>query len=252
MRKTTSLLIAVSAAALLAALPARAASLDDQQKKEVEQIVREYLLANPEILREMSTNLEAKERAAEEQARSASLKQNASLIFKTAEDPVAGNPKGDVTVIEFMDYNCSWCKKGMAEVASLVEADKNVKVVFKEFPIFGAGSEFAARAALASVKQGKYWDLHQALFSHDGPVTEEVTRQLAEAAGLDMAKLEKDMEDAGIAKSLAATQALAVSMQINGTPAFIVDDKVFPGYVAKDQLIQAIANVRANGGCKYC
>lgn len=252
MRKAISLLIAVSTAAILTALPVGAASLDDQQKKEVEQIVREYLLANPEILREMSSNLEAKERAAEEVARSASLKENASVIFKSADDPVAGNPGGDVTVIEFMDYNCSWCKKGMAEIASLVEADKNVKVIFKEFPIFGAGSEFAARAALAAARQGKYWDLHQALFKHDGPVTEEVTRQLAEDVGLDMEKLQKDIEDPAIAKSLAATQALAISMQINGTPAFIVDDKVFPGYVAKDQLVQAIANVRANGGCKYC
>jgi protein-disulfide isomerase len=214
--------------------------------------VRAYLLEHPEILRDMSANLEAKERAAEEQIRSTTLKENAATIFKSSSDPVAGNPNGDVTVVEFMDYNCSWCKKGLAEIASLVETDKNVKVVFKEFPIFGAGSEFAAKAALASAKQGRYWDMHQALFKHEGPVTQEVTLQIANEIGLDMPKLEKDMQDEAIAKTLADTHAIALAMQINGTPAFIVDDKVFPGYIPKDQLFSAVADVRANGGCKVC
>ena len=252
MRKLCSLLSATAFALLLITVPGPAASLDDQQKKEVEELVRNYLLEHPEILREMSANLEAKERATEEEARSKTLNENAAMIFKSANDPVAGNPSGDVTVIEFMDYNCSWCKKGMAEIAGIVEADKNVRVVFKEFPIFGAGSEFAARAAMASARQGKYWELHRALFSHDGPVTQEVTEQLAADLGIDMSKLAADMKDEAITKALAETQALAVSMQINGTPAFIVDDKVFPGYVPKDQLIEAIAAVRANGGCKLC
>ncbi|NMD08669.1 MAG: thioredoxin domain-containing protein, partial [Phyllobacteriaceae bacterium] len=175
MRKLFSLLSATAFALLLTTVPGPAASLDDQQKKEVEELVRNYLLEHPEILREMSANLEAKERATEEEARSKTLNENAAMIFKSANDPVAGNPSGDVTVIEFMDYNCSWCKKGMAEIAGIVEADKNVRVVFKEFPIFGAGSEFAARAAMASARQGKYWELHRALFSHDGPVTQEAT-----------------------------------------------------------------------------
>lgn len=252
MRKIIPLLAAVSAAALLFSAPARPASLDDQQKKEIEQLVRDYLLQNPEILREMSENLQAKERVAEEQARGATLKDNAEAIFKSAADPVAGNPKGDVTVIEFMDYNCGWCKKAVGEVAGIVESDKNVKVVFKEFPIFGPGSEFAARAAIAASKQGKYWDLHQALFKHDGPVNEEVTRQLAQDVGVDMAKLETDMQDKSVVETIAANQALAQAMAINGTPAFIVDDKVFPGFVQSEELVKAIADVRAKGGCKYC
>lgn len=252
MRKFFPLLSATAVAVLLAVSPAPAASLDDQQKKEIEELVRAYLLDHPEILRDMSANLEAKEKAAEEQVRSKTLVENASVIFKSPTDPVAGNPEGDVTVIEFMDYNCSWCKKGMTEIAGIIEADKNVKVVFKEFPIFGAGSEFAARAAMAAAKQGKYWELHSALFNHDGPVTQDVTQQLATDLGLDMVKLEADMKGEAISKALGETQALAISMQINGTPAFIVDDKVFPGYVPKEQLIEAIAAVRSNGGCKLC
>lgn len=251
MRRLFSFLAAVSTAALVFTAPVPAAPLDDQQKKEIEELVRDYLLKNPEILREMSENLQAKERMAEEQARTVALTENADSLFKLGTDPVAGNPKGDVTVIEFMDYNCGWCKKGLAEIASLVEADKNVRVVFKEFPIFGPNSEFAARAAIAATKQGKYWELHQALFKHDGPVTEEVVRQLAGEAGIDISKLEADMQDASVVNTIATTQALATALQINGTPAFIVDDKVFPGYVPKDQLIQAINEVRASG-CKYC
>ena len=228
------------------------AGLDDVQKKEIEELVKAYLLDNPEILRDMGASLEAKERAAEEQVRSKMLTENAAAIFKSTIDPVAGNPKGDVTVIEFMDYNCSWCKKAMNEVAGIVEADRNVRFVFKEFPIFGAGSEFAAKAAMAAARQGKYWELHQALFQHDGPVTEDVTKQLAADLGLDMVKLEADMKDTAISKAISDTQALAVAMQINGTPAFIVDDQIFPGYVPKDQILAAIAAVRASGGCKLC
>ncbi len=252
MRKLFSLLAVTALSTMLVAGPAPAASLDDQQKNEIETLIREYLLAHPEILREMAATLETRERIAEEEARINSLTENAAIIFKSPTDPVAGNPKGDVTVIEFMDYNCSWCKKGMAEIAGIVEADKNVKVIFKEFPIFGAGSEFAARAAMAATKQGKYWELHQALFKNEGPVTQDVTLQLAADLGLDIAKLETDMKDEAITKALGETQALASSMKINGTPAFIVDDKVFPGYVPKDQLIAAIAAVRSNGGCKLC
>ena len=251
MRKIISLLALLPAVALLWLTPASAASFDAQQKKEIEALVREYLLNNPEILREMSDNLQAKEQQAAQEARVSALTDNAKDIFKTGADPVAGNPKGDVTVVEFMDYNCGWCKKGVGEIASLIEHDKNVRVVFKEFPIFGAGSEFAARAAIAATKQGKYWELHQALFAHDGPVTEDVTRQIAEGLGLDMKKLEADMQDESVVKTIGTTQALATALQINGTPAFIVDDKVFPGYVPKSELLKAIEEVRS-AGCKYC
>ncbi|MBL8791896.1 MAG: DsbA family protein [Rhizobiales bacterium] len=251
MRKLTSLAVAAAAAALLWTAPASSASLDAKQKEEIEQLVRDYLLKNPEILREMSENLQAKEQAAADQARNAALAQSAEPLFKNAGDPVVGNPKGDVTVIEFMDYNCGWCKKGLAEIATLVENDKNVRVIFKEFPIFGAGSEFAARAAIASSKQGKYWELHQALFKHDGPVTEEVTRQIASELGLDMARLEADMKGESVNNTLAVTQALANTLQLTGTPAFIVDDKVFPGYIPQEELLKAIAQVRS-AGCKFC
>jgi len=251
MRPILQFLSSVAVAAILVVTPAFA-GFDDAQKKEIENLVRAYLLEHPEILRDMSANLEAKERAAEEMIRSKSMSENAAALFKSASDPVAGNPAGDVTVIEFMDYNCSWCKKAMKEVADIAEIDKNVRFVFKEFPIFGAGSEFAAKAAMAAARQNKYWELHQALFQHEGQVNEDVTRQLAAELGIDVAKMENDMKDETITNAIAATQALAISLQINGTPAFIVDDKVFAGYVPKDQILAAIASIRESGGCKLC
>ena len=158
------------------------------------ELIRSYLLEHPEMLREMAEKLEANEKVAEESQREKALVSFKDDVFKNANDPQVGNPKGDVTIVEFMDYNCGWCKKAMREMTTLVENDKNVRVVFKEFPIFGEHSEYAARAALAAAKQGKYWELHQALFSQEGQVTKDVVDQLAEANGIDIAKMKADIE----------------------------------------------------------
>jgi protein-disulfide isomerase len=252
MTNLAKLLTTLLGLTFLVAMPLQAAGLDSAQKQEIEQLVHDYLLEHPEILQDMSAKLEANQRKAETEARAATMKEAAPGIFRSENDPVAGNPKGDVTMVEFMDYNCGWCKKAVKEVGGLVEQDKNLRVVFKEFPIFGAGSEFAAKAAIAATRQGKYWDLHRALYSHEGAVDENVTLAIAKDVGIDVAKLQKDMEDPAIAETLQRNQQLAVSMQFNGTPAFIVDDKVFPGYVPQSELMTAIAAVRANGGCKFC
>jgi protein-disulfide isomerase len=234
-----------------AAMPASAQSLTDQQKQEMGDLIRSYLLEHPEILREMADRLEAKDQEEENLARTEGLAKQKNLVFHHG-DAVIGNPEGDVTIVEFMDYNCSWCKRSVAEVQALVEKDKNLKIVFKEFPIFGKHSEFAARAALASVKQGKYWDMHQAMFANEGQVTEDVVMEIAKSLGLDVAKLTEDMKDQQILDTISFNYDLAKTLKLNGTPAFIVDDKVFPGYLPLDQLDSAIAEVRSAGGCKLC
>ena len=232
--------------------PAVAASFTDAQKAELNELIHSYLIEHPEILREMSQKLQESERQAEETARISALTTQTAAVFNMTGDAVVGNPKGDVTIVEFMDYNCGWCKKSMSEVQSLIETDKNLKVIFKEFPIFGENSEYAARGALAAGKQGKYWPLHVALFSHEGQVTKEVVDELAKAQGLDMDKFKKDMTDQTVIDTIAANYELAKSLQLNGTPAFIIDDQVVPGYLQLDGLQAAIAKVRANGGCKLC
>jgi protein-disulfide isomerase len=165
---------------------------------------------------------------------------------------VIGNPKGDVTLVEFMDYNCGWCKKSMVEMQALLKVDKNVRVVMKEFPIFGAGSEYAAKAALASVKQGKYWQFHQAMFAAESKITPELVDQIAVEQGLDLAKLKTHMQDPAIIANIQKTNILAQTLLFTGTPAFIVDNQVSPGYVPIDTLQNMVVSVRANGGCKIC
>jgi protein-disulfide isomerase len=229
----------------------QAGSFTPEQKTEVQDLIRSYLLDNPEILREIVAKLEAKDKQAEDDMRGKALTGLAPEIFKTAADPSIGNPKGDVTVVEFMDYNCGWCKKSMAEVSTLLKADDKLRVVFKEFPIFGEHSEYAAKAALAAAKQNKYWELHQAMFSHEGQVTTDVVNQLAEGLGLDMAKLKEDIGSKDIGERIAANLQLGKLLAINGTPAFIIDDQVHGGYLPLDGMIASIAQVRANG-CKFC
>jgi protein-disulfide isomerase len=234
------------------ALPAMADKISAAQKTEIEALVHKYLLEHPEILQEMSTKLDERNKQAEEEVRTKTMKTQAAQIFHGAGDPVVGNPKGDVTMVEFFDYNCSWCKKSISEIQTLIKKDKNVRIVMKEFPIFGEGSEYAAKAALASVKQGKYWELHQALFASESKVTAEVVDQIAAEQGIDVAKMKADMKDPAIVANVQKNQLLAQSLAINGTPAFMVDDQLSPGYLPLDGLEAMLATVRANGGCKIC
>jgi protein-disulfide isomerase len=232
--------------------PVFAEGISPAQKIEFEKLVHDYLLEHPEILRDMSNKLEANDKVAADTARNTTLTTQAKAIFHNPIDAVVGNPKGDVTIVEFMDYNCGWCKKSVTEMQALVAIDKNVRVVLKEFPIFGEGSEYAARAALASVKQGKYWEFHQAMFASEGKITPEVVDQIAKEHALDVAKMKVDMKAAEIDAAIKKNQAMAQSLALTGTPAFIVDDKLIPGYTELANLQAMLATTRANGGCKVC
>ncbi len=246
---------ALLAASLLLAPfgPAQAQdSFTDKQKVEIQHIIRKYLLDNPEVLLEVSKELEARQQAEEGKKRDEALVANAKDIFQSGDDLVAGNPDGDVTMVEFFDYNCGWCKKGLPEVLSLLDKDKNLRLVMKEFPIFGGDSDYAAQAALASKKQGKYWQFHLAMLGHEGKVTRAAVDEIAKAQGLDMEKLKADMQAPEVAAVIARNQQVAQQLGITGTPAFVIDKKVVPGYLPADGLRAAIEEVRATGGCKLC
>ena len=250
-----TLLRGVALGIALVLLPAAASaedSFNDKQRTEIGQIVRQYLLDNPELLLEVSKELEVRQKAEEDKKREGALAANAEALFKSPNDLVAGNPEGDVTMVEFFDYNCSWCKKGLPEVLSLVEKDKNLRLVMKEFPIFGGDSDYAAQAALASKAQGKYWEFHLAMLGHEGKLTRENVDEIAKAQGLDLEKLKADMQAPAITEIIAANQKLAQDLNITGTPAFVIDRTVVPGYLPVDGLMAAINEVRASGGCKLC
>jgi protein-disulfide isomerase len=237
---------------LFVAGAAFAGSFNDDQKKEMEGVIHDYLMAHPEVLKEMVQKLDTKDKQDQAEARNNALSSASKDLFHNDLDGIAGNPNGDVTIVEFMDYNCGWCRKSIKEMQSVVAQDKNVRVVMKEFPIFGEGSEYAARAAMASVKQGKYWAFHQALFASKGQVDQAVTDNVAKSVGMDVAKMKEDMKSPEIDANIVKTRELADQLQFTGTPGFIVGDQIFPGYEDQQKILASIATTRANGGCKYC
>ncbi|MGH1418497.1 MAG: DsbA family protein [Hyphomicrobiaceae bacterium] len=230
-----------------------AASFTDAQKSDVEKIVRDYLLKNPELMLEVQTALEKKMQADAESKAKKAVSENAGSLYKRADAPIAGKADGDVTVVEFFDYNCGYCKRGLSDIKKLIDNDKNVRVVFKELPILSKGSEEAARIALAAKQQGKYWEIHQALLSHRGQLNKETALKVAEKIGLDVEKLEAGMDSEPVNKEIALVRQLANKMGVNGTPHFLVGDKSIPG--APDDLLEQlntkIADIRKNG-CEVC
>ncbi len=243
---------AVVAGLVLLSQPVLASEFNDKQKADIEEIVRGYLLEHPEIITEMSQKLEQQQKLAEDKARGNALRANADMVFRHSGDASVGGNDTDITVVEFMDYNCGWCKRGVGEVSSLIKSDPKIKVVFKEFPIFGEGSEYAAKAALASAKQGKYWELHQALFAQEGHVDIATVDDVAKSIGIDVEKMKSDMNDAAIQATIDDNRQLAQALLIGGTPAFIIDDKLVPGYIPGSQIATIIQSVRESGGCKLC
>ena len=228
-----------------------AAEFTDAQKGEIGTIVRDYLLKNPEVLQEVSAQLQQKQAAQQEKHAGDAIKQNASDIFRSTTDHSAGNVKGDVTVVEFFDYNCPYCKRSYPTINSLIQGDNKVRVVMKEFPILGAGSVFASRAAIAAIQQGKYWPLHEALMAVQGKVDEARVMTIAKQVGLDTDRLTKDMKSESVTAAINKNNELAQKLGINGTPAFIIGDQLSPGAIELADMQSRVAQVRANS-CAVC
>ena len=225
-------------------------SFSDEQKAEIGNIIRSYLLKNPEILQQVGEELARRQREELEKKRVALLNKEKNEIFRSPLDFVLGDDDADVTVVEYFDYNCGWCKRALNEVTKLSQADSKVRVVMKEFPIFGEHSEFAARAAMAAKAQGKYWDYHIALMKANR-VTKDNALQIAEKAGMDVELLKTEMKDPKYAAALKRTRNIALALGIEGTPGFIIDDKINPGFLPAARLKQIVADIRKSG-CKLC
>lgn len=231
---------------------AAAAEFNDSQRSELGDIIRDYLLKNPEVLRDAFQELQRREQVAEAEAAQQALSKNATSIYRSEGDLVVGNPNGSVTMVEYFDYNCGYCKRALPDVLKMIETDSDLRVVLKEYPILGPGSSYAARAALASRQQGKYWEFHLALLEQRGAISEPKVIAVAEKVGLDVDKLKTDMESEDIQRILAENMSVAQSLGINGTPAFIVGEQVIPGAVGYSALVGAVSRVRDAGGCAIC
>ncbi len=225
----------------------------DDQKSAIEQIIKNYLLTNPEVMVDVQQALESKMEKINAEKAKVAIQSNASEIYRRADAPTVGNLKGDVTIVEFFDYNCGYCKRGFGDLAKLIESDSKVKVIMKELPILSKGSEEAARVAIAAKAQGKYWEFHKALITSRGQANEASALKIAEKLGLDMAKLKVDMASETTKSEIATVRQLAQKMGIQGTPHFLVGEHAIPGAPENlfETLTQLVAQVRKEG-CKVC
>jgi len=247
-------LIGFCAAALIAVvsapMPAHAAdALSTADRAQIEQIIHDYLVNHPEVLIDALKAAEAKARADQEDAARAALKSREDDILRDPTSPVGGNPKGDVTIVEFFDYRCPYCKQVEPAIETLLKEDLQVRVVYKEFPILGPDSVTAARVALAAAKQGpqQYARFHSAMMSTKGQINESVIMKVAQDSGLDMAKVKADMKSPEVEAIIQRNYALADVLDIKGTPAFIVGDKVAPGAIDVGELRKMVAAARNPG-----
>ena len=221
--------------------PAAAAPSVDQQ-------ISQYLKDHPEEV--MAALKLAQANAEKQKAESAQLAvaEQQDQIFNNPADPVIGNVNGDVTVVEFFDYRCPYCKRVSDALVTLVKDDPNVKVVYKEFPILGPGSLVAAKIALAAHRQGKYEAVHTAFMAHKGSFEEEDLLDLAASAGADRAKLAADMQDPAIQGHLQANDSLAAALGITGTPGFLFGKQLVPGAVSLDDMKKLVSTARSQPG----
>ncbi|MEX2616510.1 MAG: DsbA family protein [Alphaproteobacteria bacterium] len=238
---------ALAVAVLAFAAPA-VADIVGEDKKAIEEIVHQYILENPEIIAEAIDRLRERERIAQAEAQRRAMIALGPKIYDNPQTPEMGNAKGDVTVVEFFDYQCGYCKQVFPTFMNVLNSDRNIRVLWKELPILGPVSVFASRAAMAADKQGKYFEYHVALMEMKGRLTEDRVMETAHAVGLDMKRLIADMASPAIEQYLSETLELAQSLGINGTPAFLIGDQLVPGAVGEDKLRELIALARAPKG----
>ena len=247
----TRALMATACIALigLSAVPMTASALDDAQKKEIGDFVREYLVSHPEVIEEAQAALEKKKAEQQASAATEAVKRNSDAIFASADDVVLGNPKGDVTVVEFFDYNCGYCKQALPDMNALIKQDPNLKFVLKEFPILGPDSLAAHRVADAfrKIAREKYSDFHQALLGSHTRATEKRAIEVAESLGVSEADIRKTMKESPADGSIKEAYRVAQELGIGGTPSYVVGDEPVFGAIGASELSAKISNIRTCG-----
>lgn len=259
MKLLQSLMISLSVGLVSTAALADNSEFSTAQKNQIQQIVHDYLVKNPAVLVEAQQALEQQQEANTQKQALQAIPVMAKILFNSSTDSVAGNPKGNVTIVEFFDYQCGHCKSLAPTIAALLNTDKDVRVIYKQLPIFGANSQYAAKAALAAGRQGvtKFIAFHSALMQANNPLTQDVVIKAAADSGLNVSKLQSDMNDPVLEQEIKANYAMATALGVIGTPALVVASNVdaadskkikavyIGGEPRGDMLQQAIATVRA-------
>lgn len=217
----------------------------EMSQDQLDQRIHDYILAHPEVLVQALQSLDQRQREADAAAAKAVLTSRADDIFRDKQSPVGGNAQGDVTMVEFFDYNCPYCRQVAPIMSQAAADDPQLRIVYKEFPILGPDSVFAAKAALAAQKQGKYSQFHKALFDARTRVTEAIVLKIATEAGLDLARMKSDMQQPEIQALIDRNAELAQALRITGTPGFVVGDQIFPGATNLETMKKLIEQARA-------
>ncbi len=244
---------ALSLAVGLCLAPIGAASADEftpAQKQEMGAFIKDYLVSNPDVLRSAIEALDKHDKQVADAERQKAVDDQAGPLFSSKFQANVGNPKGSATLVEFFDYNCHYCKGALPDIAKLMKDDPNLHLVLKDFPVLGPGSVEASRVAAAARNQlpgDRFWAFHTKLLSQHGPVGKAEALAVAKELGLDMDKLAKDMDSKDVETGLHEVMAMADSLQINGTPSFVVGDEVVVGAVGYDQLKSKIDDVHKCG-----
>jgi protein-disulfide isomerase len=240
----------LAAAAASFTVPARADEFTPAQKKELGSFIRDYLVSNPDVLKDAIEALDKHDKAAAEADRQKVVANESGPLFSSKYQATIGNPKATATLVEFFDYNCHFCKGALPDITKLIKADPNLKLVLKDFPVLGPGSVDAAKVAIAARNQlpgDKFWAFHTKLLGMHGPIGKAEALGVAKDLGLDMDKLARDMESPDVKTGLDETMQLADALQINGTPTFVVGQDVVVGAVGYDQLKGKIDSVHKCG-----
>lgn len=224
--------------------PSMATAAPAGSKAAIEKIVHDYILANPEVLVEAMQEMEKKQESLRENTAKTAIKEYEGELLRDTDSPVGGNPNGNVTIVEFNDYQCPYCKRAYTSISQVVKADGNVRIVYKDLPILGEPSRIAAFAALASRKQNKHSVFHAALMEFKGQIDRDRIFEIAGSVGLDVPQLQKDMEDPKIKLIIDRNMAVASKLGVRGTPAFVIGNAFVPGAIDADALKQLIADAR--------
>ncbi len=218
----------------------------DSEKAAIEDVVRDYLTTkHPEVLMEAMKELQRRDQASAEAKSKEAVTNFKDKIFNDANSPIGGNPKGDVTMVEFFDFQCGYCKMSEEAISKILKEDKNVKFIYKDFPILGPMSVTASKAALAAAKQGKYIKFHDELMAKKEHLSEDIIYAVAKDSGLDVDKLKKDMASDDIAKMIEVNLKLGNDVGVRGTPMFIIGNQTYPGALQFDQMKKAVDEARA-------
>jgi protein-disulfide isomerase len=246
MKSSLRMAIPLAAAALLAspgAAPAQ--TFSDDQRHQIEDVVKDYLVKHPEIIQEVMAALDKKQQEADAAKAATTIKDNNATLFNSPHQVVLGNPQGNIMMVEFFDYNCAFCKRALPDMLTLLKDDPNIKFVLKEFPVLGEGSVEAAHVAVAARMQDptgkKYIEFHQKLLGSRGPADKARALAVAKEVGFDMPRIEKDMTSDEVKTTIDEDMKLADALGVNGTPSYVVGSEVVVGAVGLDELKQKIA-----------